>query len=307
MILLSNLEISLIWIFSILGFLILLYLLISFLIMFLISHPKKLPLKEAYDLDFKKGLIPGNMPDFKREKISIKMRDDTIINGDISINGDNKKIIILAHGYTWNRNGQLKYAQFFFKHGFSILIYDERGHGENKTKFTTFGYKEGKDLDDIIKWTKEKYNPSIIGLHGESLGAATVLMALKENPEVNFAIEDCGYSNMKEVLFYKMKEFHIPRLFFFGINFFLKLILHYSVNDVLPIEGAKNASIPLLIIHGDKDNYINVKHAYDIYEVSKKHSEIKIISGADHALSYETDPTFYESICMDFIKRNINF
>ena len=307
MIILSILKISLIWIISILVFLILLYLLISFLIMFLISHPKKLPLKDAYDLDVQKGLIPDNMPEFTREKISIRMRDGTIINGDFSGNVDNKKIVIFAHGYTWNRNGQLKYAQFFFKHDFSILLYDERGHGENKTKFTTFGYKEGKDLDDIIKWAKEKYNPVIIGVHGESLGAATVLMALKENPEINFAIEDCGYSNMKDVLIHKMKEFHIPKFFLFGINLFLKLILHYSINEVLPIEGAKNSNVPLLIIHGNNDNYINIKHAYDIYEASKNHSEIKIISGADHALSYQTDPTFYESICLDFIKRNINF
>ena len=63
----SPLEISLIWIFSILGILIFLYLLISFLIMFFISHPKKLSAKEAYDLDVKKGLIPEKMPQFKRE------------------------------------------------------------------------------------------------------------------------------------------------------------------------------------------------------------------------------------------------
>lgn len=306
MILLSNLEITLIWIFSILGFLIIFYFLISFVIMFLISHPKKLSLKDAYDVDAKKGLIPKEMPDFKREKIKIKMRDGTIINGDFSINDDNRKIMIFAHGYTWNRNGQLKYAQFFFKYGFSILLYDERGHGENKTKFTTFGYKEGKDLDDIIKWVKEKYNPKIIGLHGESLGAATVLMSLKENPDISFAIEDCGYSNMKDVLVHKMKEFHILRFFLFGINLFLKLILHYSIYDVLPYEGSLKSNIPLLIIHGNDDKYIDVKHAYKIYKVGKGHSEIKIISGADHALSYETDPTFYENICIDFIKRNIN-
>lgn len=301
----SPLEISLIWIFSILGILIFLYLLISFLIMFFISHPKKLSAKEAYDLDVKKGLIPEKMPQFKREEFTIKMRDGTIINADFSSNGDNKKIMILCHGYTWNRNGQLKYAQFFYKHGYAILLFDERGHGKNKTKFTTFSYKEGKDLVDIIKYTKEKYNPLILGLHGESLGAATVMMALKENPEVNFAIEDCGFSNMKDVLIHKMKEFHIPRFFLPGINLFLKLITHYSINKVLPIEGVKNSKVPLLIIHGNKDNYINVKHAYEIYEASKDHATLEIINGADHALSYETDPTFYENVCMDFIERNI--
>ena len=300
------LKISLIIIFSILIFLFLLYLIISFIITILISCPKKLSLKEAYDVDYKKGLIPLEFTNFKREKVELEMSDNTIIHGDFSSNENNKKIMILVHGYTWNRNGQLKYAQFFFKHGYSIFLFDLRGHGENSSKFTTFGFKEGKDLVEIINWIKDKYNPEVIGLHGESLGAATILMALKENVSVNFAIEDCGFSNIKEVLIHKMKEFHIPLAFLPGINLFFKILMHYSFKDVLPLEGAKNSSIPLLIIHGDKDNYINVKHAYDIHDVSKTHSEIHIIKGADHALSYQTDPAFYESICMDFIKRNIS-
>lgn len=301
----NKLEISLTIAFSIIGFLVILYFLASFLMMYFISHPKKLSRKEALDVDIKKGLISEDLSYLKREELNIKMRDGTIIHGDFSSNINNKKIMILLHGYTWNRNGQIKYAQFFFKYGYSIYLYDERGHGENDTKFTTFGVKEGQDLTDIIKYFRNKYKDSIIGVHGESLGAASVLMSLKENPDINFAIEDCGYASFKEVLLHKMKEHHIPRFFIWGINIFLKLIFHYSFKDCKPYLGAKVSNISLLIIHGDKDKFIDIKHAYKIYEEGKNHSTLKIFNGADHALSYQTNPLLYESICMDFIKNNI--
>lgn len=301
----NEVEITLTIIFSSLGFLIILYLLISFFMMYFISHPKKLSKEKALEVDINKGLISEDLSYLKREELNIKVRDGTIIHGDFSSNINNKKIMIFLHGYTWNRNGQIKYAQFFFKHGYSVYLYDERGHGENSTKFTTFGVKEGQDLDDIIKYFRNKYKDSLIGVHGESLGASSVLMSLKENPDIDFAIEDCGYASFKEVLLHKMKEHHIPKFFIYGINMFLKMILHYSFKDCKPYIGAKESNIPLLIIHGDNDKFIDIKHAYKIYEEGKDHSKLVVIKGADHALSYQTNPLFYESICMDFIKNNI--
>lgn len=219
----NKLEISLTIAFSIIGFLVILYFLASFLMMYFISHPKKLSRKEALDVDIKKGLISEDLSYLKREELNIKMRDGTIIHGDFSSNINNKKIMILLHGYTWNRNGQIKYAQFFFKYGYSIYLYDERGHGENDTKFTTFGVKEGQDLTDIIKYFRNKYKDSIIGVHGESLGAASVLMSLKENPDINFAIEDCGYASFKEAFTSQDERTSYTKIFYMGNQYLFKI------------------------------------------------------------------------------------
>ena len=49
-----------------------------------------------------------------------------------------------------------------------------RGYGENEPTFCTYGLLEGKDLAELVKDTRKRY-PEIseLGLHGESLGAAT--------------------------------------------------------------------------------------------------------------------------------------
>lgn len=298
----SPLVITLIVIFSILAFLLITYFLLSFALAHYLTHPKRFKKEFTHQVDIDKGLIPLDMSYMKREPIEIRMEDGSYIHGDYSKNENEIGIMIIAHGYTWNREGSLKYAQFFYKHGFSILIYDERGHGENKTKFTTMGYKEGRDIVNIIEYCREKYGKDIpIGLHGESMGGASVLEAMKYHPDINFVIDDCGYSSLRKLLLHKMKQAHIPSIFIHGSNIMLKWLYKFSMEDVVPKDCVKDSDIPLLIIHGANDDFVPPDEGKEIFEARKDGSEFHLVPGADHAQSYQVNPQAYEEICMSFI------
>ncbi len=298
----SPVVIALIIVFSVLAFLVIAYFLMSFLLARFLTHPKRFKKDFTHKVDVDKGLIPADMSYLKREPVSIKMSDGSYINGDFSQNGDNKKIVIIAHGYTWDREGSLKYAQFFFKHGFSILVYDERGHGENKTKFTTMGFNESKDVIDIVKYCHQRFGgDAVVGLHGESMGAASVLQSLKYHPNVSFVIEDCGYSSLRKLLIHKMKQTHIPTFFIHGANLMLKVFYKFSMEDVIPMNALKESDVPLLIIHGKNDDFVPPDEGEEIYETRKQNSDFHLIDGAKHAESYQVNPQAYEEICMSFI------
>ncbi len=300
------LVITLIIVFSVLGLLLILYFLLSFALAFYLTHPKRFSKEFTHKVDVDKGLIPSDMSYMKREPIQIEVDDGSLIHGDFSQNENAKGIMIIAHGYTWNREGSLKYAQFFYKNGFSTLIYDERGHGENKSKFTTMGYKEGKDIVNIVNYCREHYGKDIpIGLHGESMGGASVLEAMQYSPEVNFIIDDCGYSSLRKLLLHKMKQAHIPSIFIHGSNMMLKLFYKFSMEDVVPMEEVKKSKIPLLIIHGANDNFVPTDEGKEIFEARKENTEIHLVPGADHAQSYQVNPQAYEEICMSFINKNL--
>ncbi len=296
--------IALIILFSVLAFLLIAYFALSFGLAHFLTHPKRFKKEFTHKVDVDKGLIPADMSYLKREPISIKMSDGSFICADFSPNKDNEKIMIIAHGYTWNREGSLKYAQFFFKNGFSILLYDERGHGENKTKFTTMGYKEGRDVVDIVNYCHQRFGEdAIIGLHGESMGAASILQSLQYHPNVSFAIEDCGYSSLRKVLLHKMKQAHISTIFIHGINQMLKCFYKFSMEDVIPLDSAKVSDKPILIIHGAKDNFVPTCEGEEVYEACKDHAVIHLVEGANHAESYQVNPQAYEEICMSFINK----
>ncbi len=300
----SPLAITLITISSAFVFLVLLYFLLSYILAFYLTHPKRFEKEFTHQVDVDKGLIPSDMSYMKRNPIEIKMDDGSYIHGDFSENEERKGIMIIAHGYTWNREGSLKYAQFFYKHGFSILIYDERGHGENTTRFTTMGYMEGKDIVNIVNYCRENYGSDLpIGLHGESLGGASVLQAMQYSPKIDFVIDDCGYSSLRKLLLHKMKQNHIPSFFIHGSNAMLKMCFHFSMEDVVPKNAVKKSNIPLLIIHGANDDFVPTEEGMEIYQARKENSEIHLIEGASHAQSYQVNPQAYEQMCMSFINK----
>lgn len=300
-------QIALIIVGGIILIILLLYIFISIYLTKYLSYPKKHDLEWTHNFDVEKGLIPKDMSYLKREPIQIKARDGTIIEGDFSLHENQKGIVVLAHGYTWTREGCLKYAQFFYKNGYSVFLFDERSHGNSKYKYTTMGYLESRDICDIVSYLRDRFGKEvIIGLHGESMGAASVMMALGQDIDVQFAIEDCGYASLKELIKYKLRCMHLPSIFCFGSNIFLKMFEKYHLEDVNPSKNASKSNIPLLIIHGESDDFVPFKDSDVIYKENINHAEKYTVKGAFHAESYEKNPQKYEEVVMDFINRKTN-
>jgi len=296
-------QIILIIVAGVLLLLFILYFILCEALVAYLSHPKKRTLEWAHDFDVKKGIIPADMSYMKREPFELTARDGTIIKGDFSINEANKGIIVLPHGYSWNREGMLKYAQFYYKNGFSIVLYDQRTHGESTFKYTTMGYLESLDICDVVSWLREKYGKNIpIGIHGESMGAASTMMSLKHNPNIQFAIEDCGYHSLTDLIIHQV---HGLKFLLCGCNIVLKIHEKYRLNYVNPSKNASESNIPMLIIHGEADGFVPFAHSSVVYEENKHHAEIYTVPNAKHAESYETDPVKYEEVVMAFINKHI--
>ncbi len=287
---------------SFFAFLTILYFVIGFFLARYLSLPKRYSAEFCKQVDIEKGLIPPNTPELKREELNIPSFDGLLIHGDYSPHPNPRGLIITSHGYTWTREGNVKYALMFYKLGFSVYLFDVRGHGESASKYTTMGYKEGKDIATIVEYFRKKLGKdALIGIHGESLGASCVMMALKETSDVDFAIEDCGFSSLEKLLKHLMKNMYIPSFFLFGADIFLKLLYHYSYKEVIPLKAVSNSNVPLLIIHGESDTYIPLEHSLDIYEATSSHSRRETFPNAEHALSFQTDSDRYQKIVNDFV------
>lgn len=103
------------------------------------------------------------------------------ISGEYMMNpadsGTPRKVAIICHGHTVNRYSDLKYADIFYRAGFSTVIFDERYFGESTGDFCTLGQNEARDVAAIIAYVKQIFGQDcVIGLHGESMGAATALL-----------------------------------------------------------------------------------------------------------------------------------
>ncbi|SDX05900.1 hypothetical protein SAMN05216391_1416 [Lachnospiraceae bacterium KHCPX20] len=214
------------------------------------------------------------------------------------------KYIILSHGYTDNRMGSLKYVSMYMNLGFNCIIYDLRGHGENAATFTTYGIREGKDLKCIVDDTRKRYKDiSVLGLHGESLGAATTITTLQYSPAVDFVVADCGFSDIENVLKKGYRDAHVPSFLVDIADLTSRLRYHYSLKEMRPIDALDDNTIPILFLHGEKDDLIPPKNSKDMAKRTKGYHEMHLISGAGHAESILVQPENYREIVAECLKK----
>lgn len=213
------------------------------------------------------------------------------------------KYLIMVHGYTLNRNGELKYMPIFRRLGYNCIVYDHRGHGENAWKPCSFGIEEAKDLMAIIRDTYERYGKDIyLGLTGESLGAGTEITALQYHPDVKFIVNDCGFADIIPVEKDGLYGLKLPRWLVYPASCAAAVLYGHSFTEAKPIRSLKDNRIPICFIHGEEDTFIRPEHSVKMHEANPAYSELHLIPGAEHAKSINTDPKGYEEIVDRFVR-----
>lgn len=220
---------------------------------------------------------------------------------------DNKKrVVVLSHGWTSNRYAMLVYGKMYLKRGFDLFIYDHRNHFESDKKITTMGDKEADDLQTVIEYARKTLGENIIiGTHGESMGAATVLINAGRYHSVNFVVEDCGYSSLKDLLAFQCKELkHLPlfpTLIFGNLIFSLRTKTSYS--KVTPAKYIATCDdIPMYFVHGDKDNFVPSYMIYKNYDAKPGFKKLTLYEGSAHAFSVIDHKEEYEINLDNFLK-----
>ena len=248
-------------------------------------------------------------------KLTRDMFKDYIVKGsrgeDIHVSflparNPGNKYVILAHGYTDNRFGMIKYAVHYYELGYNCIMFDERGHGENAKEPCSYSVREVDFLLDVLKDSFDRYGKDIvIGLHGESLGSATVLMSLKYDivkEHVAFAVDDCGFAKIIPVIERYMKVLHVPGWMIYPTDIAARIMYGISFKAAAPIAAVKENKIPLLCVHGAQDDFILPEHSRLVFEASKGPKEIRLVEGAGHAQSAIIDPEGYFEMLKSFLE-----
>ncbi len=213
-----------------------------------------------------------------------------------------ERAVIISHGYTDNRFGALKYAKIYLDLGFDVIVYDLRGHGANEPTFCTYSIREGKDLAALIRDTRARYPElTVLGLHGESLGAASTVACLRYRPDVTFAVADCAFSEITSVLEGGLRSMNVPAFMVRIASFCARLRYGYSFAEMRPIDSLKGSDLPILFIHGAEDKFILPSHSEALCRAAGEKGVLKLIPGAGHAESVLRQPETYRETVTEFV------
>ena len=193
---------------------------------------------------------------------------------------------IAAHGYTSYKEAMVHAAKELCARGINVLIPDLRGHGETGGRAIGMGWPDRLDIVTWCNWLCERNPTCKILLYGESMGAATMMMASGEAlPEqVTHIVADCGYTSVSDIFKHDLRtKYHTPPWVILPPGaLFTKLLAGFNPYKASALEQVKKNTRPLLIIHGDLDNRVPTEMAYRLKEAAGGKVKLVIAKGFAH-------------------------
>lgn len=217
--------------------------------------------------------------------------------------------VIICHGVTENKVNSARYARMFESLGYNTVIYDHRRHGESGGKTTSYGHYEKFDLQAVVRAVRAQIgNAATLGIHGESMGAATTLLyAGTVSDDANFYISDCAFSSFRALLRTIIKnEMKIQTVPFHIANFFVRVRDGYSVTSIMPIEAVKRIEKPVLFLHSLPDAYIPANMSVDLYNAKQGDKALHLFEHGAHAQSFNENSQQYEEVVRQFLARYVH-
>jgi len=237
------------------------------------------------------------------QDVSISTLDAVTLRGwNIHPHHPNGDSVILLHGLGDNRVGMTGYAQILLAHGYGVLMADARAHGASGGPLATYGLVERNDIRQWFDFLSALDHPHCIFGLGESMGAAQLLQSIGPGTHFCAVVAESSFSNFREIGYDRMGQpFGLgPWL---GRTFLRPLVeaaflrarwkFNLDLRRVSPEDAVATTQVPVLLIHGQIDSNIPVRHSRRIHSRNPK-TVLWEVPNADHCGAISTAPREFE-------------
>jgi pimeloyl-ACP methyl ester carboxylesterase len=266
------------------------YILLVLYFLYLVHRIPRRPLKED--------------PDWGR---IIDTRIPSIDGGSLEVwrvepEGRSRGVVLLAHGWSRNRDRMVSRARVFGQLGFTTVLHSARDHGHSTPYRFMNAFRFAEDIEAVLKWINEP-----VLLYGHSAGAAGAIIAASRNPDkISLLFLEGCYARTKEALLSLYRNYNR----FFGILFapmvvlFMDIFYRFKLDEVSPARLASDIDIPVLIIHGELDQNFPLDHAWRLRDsFPAGRAELFVGLEADHSSSSLTPE--YPRAIKSFVDRHL--
>lgn len=208
----------------------------------------------------------------------------------------------MLHGLGDNRLGMEGVARLLVAHGFTVLLPDARGHGESGGALATYGLLERNDIHEWVDYFETAVRPRCVYGLGESMGAAELLQSLEVEKRFCAVVAESSFSTFREIAYDRMGQ---P----FGFGpwvgrivlrplveiAFLRARWKYGLDmrGVSPEAAVAQSRTPILLIHGQVDGNIPVRHSRALHRLDPR-TVLWEVPGADHCGAMGVAPQEFE-------------
>jgi len=219
----------------------------------------------------------------------------------------NHDAVLLLHGVGDNRLGMMGYAQLFLAQGYMVLLPDARAHGTSGGELATYGLFERNDIRQWVDFLDNEFEPHLhprcIYGFGESMGAAELLQSLETRPHFCAVVAESSFATFREIAYDRMGQpFHAGP--WVGRTILRPLVeiaflrarwkYHLDMQEVSPVDSVRMTNVPVLLIHGQIDSNIPLRHSRMIHAKCPR-TQLWEVPGADHCGALSTAPKEFEN------------
>jgi uncharacterized protein len=200
------------------------------------------------------------------------------------------KTILYLHGIGLNIGSNLDPAKRLYDQGFSVLLIDYRGYGQSSGPFPSEKriYEDTEAAWNYLTTTRQ-IQPAKIVLYGHSLGGAIAIDLAKRHPDAGSLIVQSSFTSMYDMAMQRPYSRIFP----------LKLLLHERYDSIEKVETLK---VPVLYIHGLKDETIAHGMSQTLYDRSPEPKQLFLVLQGTH----DNGNLFWQAGAGDVIKRFVN-
>ncbi|MHC5055775.1 MAG: alpha/beta hydrolase [Planctomycetota bacterium] len=253
---------------------------------------------------------PYFMPDF--EDVRFPSREPGVELAGWHIKGSaGGGAVVLVHGIgdSRRRHSVLLPAGMLAKAGFGVLIMDVREHGDSQVidGRTTLGNEEHLDVLGGWDWlVASGHGEGRVGLYGASLGAATVLIAMSEEPRVRAAFVDSAFADIRTIIREELKREGYPTSLASGGTFMARLVAGTDLLAHAPSDGVERlGERALFLAHGLDDARVGAHHGRRLAALAAERGgevETWFVAGAGHLEAMLASPEEYAARLSGFFR-----
>jgi uncharacterized protein len=249
------------------------------------------------------GLTPASFG-LKYDEVALLSADKVVIRGWWVGAPEPKGTVVMVHGLNRSRIEMVRRVPFVHEAGWNAILIDLRHHGESGGTATTFGAKEKKDVEAAVSYARDR-SPGPVVVWGVSLGAASVVLAAADDPEVAGVICDSSYLSLADTVRHHLQLFRRWR-------WWLRLVPTWPVADLTTFWMGRRgdfdpASVdiraaasrldgrPALFVANSEDPRMPKEIAFELKAAAGERAEVLIVPGKSHGGAWRDGTAAYQA------------
>jgi uncharacterized protein len=212
----------------------------------------------------------------------------------------NGAVILVAHGYGGSRTEH--YYALFASHGYGVIAWDFRAHGNSEGEFSSLGYYEVLDAKAALDFARAQPGVDHVGAWGGSMGAVTMIRATAQYPEIEALVADSPFATLEEEMDLRV-PFPLMRSL---IRFFAERQSGVRIDSVRPVDDiARISPRPVFLIQGMGDGMVPLNSAERLYDAAGEPRQLWTEKDVPHLNMYAFYKTRYTRRVIKFFDQNL--